>query len=805
MEDKTKREIELEKRINELENQLDKQKDINLFNHMTSGCSIWKSIINENEIINFELTDYNRAGELMDCLKKEDLIGKTINDLFPDAVENLSVIATFKDIINTGNSYKFPRNEYLANNEKVIRDNLAFKISDNQIAVIFDDVTKKAKLEEKLQNEYQRLENIIEFLPDPTFVIDKEKKVVAWNKAIEEITNLPKEKVLGKGNNIYSIPFWGEPRQVLIDIIMDNDEKIFKKYDQIKKINDCLTAETYLPNIYNGKGMYAWLRASPLFNNKGKIIGAIESIRDITNQKTSEKKLIESEEKYRMVIDNSREGIIIAQDGVVKWANKKFLEKMEYTIEELQSNSFLDFIHPDSQEMIIKNYSKRINGEKGAEEYQVKAISKNKNIIDVIVKSKEIQYEGNSAILGFFEDITEKIIKEKEKNQLEEKLIHAQKMESIGILAGGIAHDFNNILSGMIGYTELCILKINEDNVINSYLEKVIKNGKRAADLVKQILTFSRKVEVKKENLNLNKIVNESYDLLRNSTSTMINISINIDSNLNYILADYGQMEQIIMNLATNSTQALPDEGIDGLIKIETQNIKISNDSIKKYLDIIPGDYVKLSITDNGLGIHKKDIKYIFEPYFTTKEIGKGTGLGLAIIHGIVKNHDAYINVESITATMENDKIIKQGMTKFEILFPCSDKGKLETITTNYDKSIKGNETILVVDDEEAILEINNQILTKFGYNVITATRGEEAEDIYKNNENNIDLVLLDLNMPGKGGLKSLHSLKKYDPKIKVIIGSGFTTKSIPLADGCIDKPYLPTEMVKKIRYVLDK
>jgi len=398
------------------------------------------------------------------------------------------------------------------------------------------------------------------------------------------------------------------------------------------------------------------------------------------------------------------------------------------------------------------------------------------------------------------EQIEERTLAEEEKEKLATQLLHAQKMEAVGTLAGGIAHDFNNLLQVISGYVQLLLMKKEIKDTNRLYLNQIDKSAQKAAELTKQLLIFGRKVESKLIPLSLNQEIIEISKLFQRTISKMIDIELDLAENLKLINADLAQLEQIIMNLGLNARDAMPD---GGKLTFETKNVVLDEAYCRTHIDVIPGEYVELKISDTGHGIDKKILERIFEPFFTTKEAGKGTGLGLAIVYGLVENHKGHIMCYSEPG---------QG-TIFKIYFPALLIDEIEQeLEPEEEAAIRGgHETVLIVDDEEGLSNQGRDMLNKCGYTAITAKSGEMAIKIYKKEKDRIDLVILDIGMPGMGGYKCMEQLFKVNPEIKVIIASGYATSDRVekiLKSGAadfIDKPYRITDMLNKVREVLDQ
>ena len=412
-------------------------------------------------------------------------------------------------------------------------------------------------------------------------------------------------------------------------------------------------------------------------------------------------------------------------------------------------------------------------------------------------KSEYSLKESNRALQYNLKELEQR---EKERKKLQDQLLQSQKMEAIGTLAGGIAHDFNNSLQGILGYTQILIYEKIEGEPDLKLLKQIEKAAQRSSQLTKQLLTFSRKLVSQLRPIDLNQEVRQLEQLLERTIPKMISIETHLGSNLKIINGDPIQIEQMIMNLSINARDAMFD---GGKLVIECRNTILDENYCMRYLDVLPGEFVWLRISDNGVGMDKQTLEHIFEPFFTTKRTGQGTGLGLAMVYGIVKNHGGHISCES-----EPGK-----GTTFNIYFPIIEETGLQYPDQNgeIEKSMRGNETILLVDDEDSLRDLGQRMLTKFGYNVLTAQDGETAVRIYREKRTKISLVILDLIMPGIGGKKCLDLILKENPSARVIIASGYsvdisTRKELELrSKGLITKPFELKQMLTAVRNALDE
>jgi len=383
--------------------------------------------------------------------------------------------------------------------------------------------------------------------------------------------------------------------------------------------------------------------------------------------------------------------------------------------------------------------------------------------------------------------------------RLEAQLQEVQKMEAIGTLAGGIAHDFNNILQALSGYVELLLAKKETDAPDRRYLAPMADAVERARDLVQRLLLFGRRVENEMRPLNLNAEVMQVHKLLERTIPKMITIQLDLAGDLKPVNADPVKVEQIMMNLAVNARDAMPE---GGRLTFRTENVFVDGALGTLLPGVATGEYTVLTVTDTGLGMTETNRKRIFEPFFTTKETGKGTGLGLAIVYSIVKSHGGYIHLQSAPG---------RGTT-FKIYFPVLEGGDgLDPAAPKTERRPpKGTETVLLVDDEKSLLDVGRSMLEGHGYTCIVADSGEKAVEIYRREKDRVSLVILDLGMPGMGGRRCIEELLRNDPAVKVIVASGYGEQAgveeilQAGAAAFVQKPYRFTDLLNTVREVLD-
>jgi two-component system cell cycle sensor histidine kinase/response regulator CckA len=657
------------------------------------------------------------------------------------------------------------------------------------IMVILNDVTATIKAEEVLKKEYQslerqRLNRIIDFLPDATMVIDLEGKVIAWNRAIEQMTGIKAEDMLGKGDYEYAIPFYGERRPVLIDLVGQWDKEVEGKYQYVRKNGKSLISETYDPLVKPGG--YLWNKASLLYDEAGKVMGAIESIRDITEMKEYERALKESEEKYRLLVENATDAIFIAQDGMLKFANRRAEQMTGYSVEELAEIPFVDIIHPEDSDMVLERHFKRLQGGSPPTLYPFRILDKSGTELTVELNAVLIKWEDRPATINFLRDITEQ-------KKLEAQLQQVEKLEAIGTLAGGIAHDFNNLLMAIQGRASLAMMDKDVSHPDFEHFKEIEGHVESAVSLTRQLLGFARGGKYEVKPTNLNKLI-EKQNRMFGRTRKEILIHATYEKDLWAVEVDRGQIEQVLLNLYVNAWQAMPGGGD---LYVETENVVIGEEYVKTFV-IEPGAYVKISVQDTGVGMDKGTRERIFDPFFTTKEMGRGTGLGLSSAYGIIKNHGGFINVYS-----------EQGHGSiFKIYLPASGREAVQEKRPS-GETFMGSGTVLFVDDEEIIVEIATELLNRLGYNVIVSESGREAVAVYAAQKEQIDVVILDMIMPDMSGGEVYDRIKEIDPGAKVLLSSGysFNGKASEIVkrgcNGFIQKPFKIEELSQKLREIL--
>jgi PAS domain S-box-containing protein len=538
--------------------------------------------------------------------------------------------------------------------------------------------------------------------------------------------------------------------------------------------------------------------AAPLRGHRGEVTGIVAHLCDITAYKQAERARAESETLYQAVFESSPDAITISrlEDGRYIAVNQSFCQTTGYTREEVVGRTSLElnlFVNPQDR----KDLERRLRQKGVVTGMEIRFRMKDGRILDTLLAARRFRYQDEECLVAVVKDISESKRLARERAELEAQLFQAQKLEALGVLAAGVAHDFNNLLQAAGGYLYLLGLERDPQRAAR-YREQIGQILQRGGDLVHRLLTFGRKVEPQYRRLDLNQVVRQALALLERTIPKMIAIETRLSPDLPPLRGDPAQLEQVLVNLVTNAIDALED---GGRLVISTAAVELEEGYASSQHDAESGTYLLLMVKDTGCGMDPQTRRRIFEPFFTTKEPGRGSGLGLSTVYGIVRAHGGHVICESEPG---------QGTT-FWVYLPVTRAGAEEETSTAPQKTRREQtsghgETILVVDDEPAILESVQTALQQAGYQALVASSGEQALELYARRGQDIDLVLLDLGMPGMGGLRCLKELRRMDPEAKVVITSGYFAEGLAAklrqagAAAYLLKPYRMDQMLEKIR-----
>jgi PAS domain S-box-containing protein len=523
--------------------------------------------------------------------------------------------------------------------------------------------------------------------------------------------------------------------------------------------------------------------------NMFQLSGMVARHRDI------EQRLRESEERYRSVVENLNVGMLVTVDLKIVFANSAIRNFLGRSAEDLMANpNPFDYIHPEDRPMVMERHLKRVRGEEVPETYAFRVLTKQGETKWTEVTGTRINWRGQTGILNFFIDITERIQAQESRKKLEQQLSRAQKMEALGTLAGGIAHDFNNLMAAVLAYVSLMQCETDPANPHYEYLNHVQNQIRRGSQLTSQLLGYARQRPSQAKPVWLNRLVAEVSGAFGRTRKNIV-IQTDLHPDLCSVNADEGQLEQALLNLLVNASDAMPE---GGTLTLRTCNVSHLDIAAAQFLPKA-GRYVELQVTDTGIGMTPETMDRIFDPFFTTKEMGRGTGLGLASVFGIVKGHGGYIDVASR---------LGHGTT-FTLHFPAIDQTPSECLPVNRAFTL-GSGVVLLVDDEAMVLEAASRMLQKLGFTVLRAGGGQEAIDIFRRKAGAVDLVILDIVMPGIGGEEVYRRIKQIRPDVKVLVSSGFDCSGrMPEilkrdGNGFIQKPYSLSELSSKLQEALN-
>ncbi len=634
----------------------------------------------------------------------------------------------------------------------------------------YEELEQEVRMLRNTAREKSYMEDVYHSMKQAVIILDTEHTILSVNRTTETITGLSTEKLIGKKCcQIFhkaSLPPPGCPVEKMLRTgILENVEM------EVEALG-----KTFL------------ISCSPVYDEQSNIKRIIHICTDMTELRQSENALFESEQNYKNLFDVYGDGILIADVASMQFieANPAICKFLEYPREELLTKSVKDIHPPESVEAVIKDFLAQARGEKLIA-HNIPCLTKAGKIVYADITTTKSKVNGRECNIGLFRDITEKL-------KIEHHLQQSQKMEAIGTLAGGIAHDFNNILAIIMGNISYAMTMFEGNPKLSTILLSAENGAKQAQNLIQQLLTFAKGGAPIKNIVDPNRLIVESAEFVLAGAASKCDY--NFQDNLWPAKVDAGQINQAISNIIINANQAMPEGGIIYILS-ENKEVEPGND-----LSLTPGPYIKIAIKDKGIGIPETHIANIFEPYFSTKE--KGSGLGLAITYSIIKRHGGTISVESSPG---------RGTT-FHIYLPASDK----TPDTEGKKKIpapKGNGRILIMDDQEAILEVASDIFNLMGYETMCARDGAQAIRMYRKaleTDKPFNLVILDLTVPGGiGGLEAIKKLVDIDPDVVAVASSGYSNNPVMSNyeeygfSGVVPKPYTVRELTQILNRLVDK
>jgi PAS domain S-box-containing protein len=529
-------------------------------------------------------------------------------------------------------------------------------------------------------------------------------------------------------------------------------------------------------------------------------VAAASLNKNLKQRDRTEAALLESEERYRATFDSIPDSVTVTKlkDGRYSYVNDGFCRITGYSRAEVIGRTPLDInLYADMEDRV--NMARLLQEQGELVNLAIRFRKKDGTYLESLFSARPLKIAGEDCLVALAKDVTDLKRSEEEKARLIAQLRQSQKMEAIGALAGGIAHDFNNILAAILGYTELAKMDLPEDSPIRSALEQITKAANRAGNLVRQILAFSRKAQLDKSERDITPIIKESLDFLRASIPSTIAIEPNLEPHLGSVIADATQIQQLVMNLCTNSAHSMAQTG--GTLTVSLGGKTVTETTVGQVGQVEPGPYLVLTVRDTGHGIDRDHLDHIFEPFFTTKEQGAGTGMGLAVVHGIVIGHNGAIFIQSEPG---------QG-TQFDIFLPETAARPDNSNFTSPKALPPGSERILLVDDEESLTDVGQKLLESLGYQVTVRNSGLQAFQLLKDDPQRFDLLITDQTMPQMTGAELAQKALELRPDLPVILCTGYSDRISPEQAELLGirkflyKPSQLWELAEAVREVLDQ
>jgi PAS domain S-box-containing protein len=827
----------------------------------------------------------------------DELLGREVRDFVPP--EDLAAAPLRFDELRAQGAITSERRLRCRDGRLAVLAFTVRTLPDGSFVGVGRDVGQRSAIEDRLRRSEKMMADVLSFLPDATFAIDTHGGVIAWNRAMEVMTGVPAGDMLGRGDHAYAIPLYGERRPILIDFVATERGRIEAYYPDVRRIGELLVAETFVPLAYEGRGADLWGIAAPLFNDADERIGAIESIRDVTEHRRDREALRASDALLRATLDAAADGILAVDErGAVVHRNRRFAELwrippellaagdderlLAFVLEQLEDpGAFLAKVRalygsPDEDRDVIRfkdgriyersscpmieggklcgrvwsfrDVTARLRAEQAVQESERRYRTLFESAADAIFLMRDGRFaDCNSRTLEMFgctreqivgaapagfspprqrdgrdsvekaaekiaaalagehqvfewlhsradgtvfdaevgltrveltlgphllatvRDTTERQRAQEERLQLQRRLLHSQKLESLGVLAGGIAHDFNNLLMAMQGNLELALAGQARGSSACSRIEDAMRALHRAADLTHQMLAYSGRGRFTARRLSLSDLVDENAHLFRASIARTTVLDLHLDPDLPPVEADAGQLQQVVMNLITNASEAIG--GSPGTIRLSTGVADCSDADLgRSRLDEkpAPGRFAYVEVADSGCGMDAETQRRMFDPFFTTKLTGRG--LGMAAAQGIVRGHQGAMFLDSTPG----------GGTTIRVLFPLTAGPAEEGVppvlgpVEAMPEASRMQGVVLLVDDEEIVRGSSGLMLEYLGFTVVTAADGEEAVEVMRRRADEIVAVLLDLTMPRMDGVTALDRILEIRPDARVILCSGY-------------------------------
>ena len=634
---------------------------------------------------------------------------------------------------------------------------------------IGEDITQQKEAEKNLVKSEERYRQIFNIAPAGIYEIDlKTGRLLSVNDGICEYTGYSRSELLS--------------RDALELLTPESQQKYFERIENMAAGREVPETAEYTALKKDGSQFVMSLNATYTYEGSTPVTATVVA-HDITARKKAEAAVLESEKRFRMLSELTEEGIVIHDKGGIVDTNEAMGRIFGYAPADLIGMSIEQLVTPESWKAIIENINSGADNR-----FEGVGIRREGASFHCFMAGRSYQYREKALRVANFRDISTR-------KKLENQLYQAQKMKSLGTLAGGVAHDFNNLLMGIQGRASIMKMSVDASSSLLEHLHGIEEYIQSAAALTKQLLGFARGGKYEIRTIDLNDFIQKQSRLF-GRTRKDVTIHEAYEPALWAVEVDQGQIEQVLLNILVNAWQAMPGGGD---LFIRTENCDIDDHTARGH-DVTPGKFAKFAITDTGIGMDAEVVDRIFDPFFTTKEIGRGTGLGLASAYGIIYNHGGFIEVVSE----------KYKGSTFSVYLPATEK-VVAPEKASHESIIRGEETLLLVDDEKMILDVGQEIQEILGYEVFVATSGKTALELYRAHADKIDLVILDLIMPGMDGREIYTRLKEMNPEARVLLSSGYSINEEAAeiiemgCDGFIQKPYNMGDLSAKVREVLDQ
>ncbi len=649
---------------------------------------------------------------------------------------------------------------------------------------IYEDITERKYAETALRDSENHFRSLTETIPDALVVYDDLGQVTFVNKAFEELYGWSVEELVGKPITNFVPPSAEAITKQSWERTLRGEKAVFETQRWTKE----------------GKVLDLQISTAILTNTDGKHTSSIVVHHDITARKHAQEKLHNSERTIKTILATSPVGIGLILDRNLKWANDACLKMFGFENQREIVGKSTRIFYPSeaAYECVGRDLYTDLQRGKIAETV-TKFCRKDGSLFEARIRIRRVDPSSSENLMIFVTtDITDQLRAEKEKETLKTQLFESQKMEALGTLVGGIAHDFNNMLQIVLGYSQILLNDKKKTDQGYQELHTIIETCEGGAELVKKLLAFGQQGQVIPVPLDLNHQVSQLTTLISRTLPQVVQLDLDLVDGPTTIVADHSQIDQLVMSLGINASEAMPD---GGALKISTSIVSLDDDYCKSHLEAKPGTYVMLSVRDNGFGMDKETLTRIFDPFFSTKQRGsaRGTGLGLSVVRGIVQQQGGHVTCES-----EPGK-----GTEFKVYFPSVGEPLMPAKMVEPQVQSGTPETILVVEDNIPVAELARRILTNACYKVIVGADGQEALDIYKSRNGEISLVILDLLMPEMSGRDCLMELLKIDPSVKVLIASGYSPSDelhleiSPHVKGFVHKPFGMAQLLSAVESVL--